>query len=756
MIKRFGRTALILALPMFLFGCGSSNSDAPAGANLATTQGESILFATDGTMGYLSGYNTTEGTVVTVPCFNKVTDIAKDTSANPFANDYSYEMQMIESKTQLYDFLHASYQTDVGLLVAKNSIAVDMSNQFKHESSSIYVLVKSTWDGPTFIVNDPKFPSSNKADFLNLYPTYAKFTEACGDTFVYGIQTGMHFYGMFKFNFSSTSEKNIVHAKLQNKTLMVKTKKELDNEMGFDTSSSNVTVVAKILGGSSDALDISKVRTVDDFFTFVDTYSASEKKAIQDGKADGLNNPDPGLAYGYAINAIVVPYKSFIRSQYGMDDAYFTAQLASDWDNLKPIAEQFAEHKDAYNQLDFVVGNPNLFVSAVDPNSFLTAPEITTLTGYRDKFQASYEGLQDLMQLCIEPDDYHTIKPNAAYATNVAGNFNGTSREYCKSLYSCATNTMAAQCAQCDTALMCPLIYSKLGQLDEKSRVPFFTDSDIATSGVPTMGEVPRDCRSLNTAFPTLVNDGTYTVYYNGDADKPFRVDCEGMSTLTPTTYLKLNAGYVSADAQSATYNYSMYGTSAGYEKRIWTKYEIQTGTTGVAINTHNINYTTHYDPYSLNFLNEHLNRVAFRARSGVNKPASINMDLTGTGLAISADNKMEVWGYGFYIDRPYFTFDYYLDSDNAGTYLEGMTAVISKGDPTHIFAANTDAPELIWLDYVPRSYNVLNNPADRRHSGNKTLPLSKYQTSTWCNGMSICGGTPYIQSVQYIYDLKN
>ena len=755
MLKKCARIAVFLGSLMLLSGCGSSNSNAPAG--LSTTQGESILFATDGTMGYLSGYDSTEGTVVTVPCFNKVTNIAKDTSANPFANGYSYEMQMIESKTQLYDFLHASYQTDVGLLVAKNSIAVDMSNQFKHESSSIYVLVKSTWDGPAFIVNNPVFPEANKAEFLNKYHTYANFTAACGDTFVYGIQTGMHFYAMFKFNFSSTSEKNSVHAKLQNKTLTVKTKKELDNEMGFDTSSSNVTVVAKILGGSTDALDISKVRTVNDFFTFVDTYSASEKKAIQDGKADGLNNPDPGLAYGYAINAIVVPYKSFIRSQFGMDDAYFTAQLGSDWDNLKPIAEQFAEHKDAYNQLDFVVGNPNLFVSAVDPNSFLTAPEIATLTGYRDKFQASYEGLQELMQLCIEPDDYHTIKPNAAYATNVAGNFNGTSREYCKSLYSCATNTMAAECAQCDTALMCPLIYGKLGQLDEKSRVPFFTDSDIATSGVPTMGEVPRDCRSLNTAFPTLVNDGTYTVYYNGDADKPFTVDCEGMSTSAPTTYLKLNAGYVSADAQSATYNYSMYGTliggttgTYGYEKRAWTKYQLQTGTTGVAINTGNILYSSHYDPYGLNYLNE-----AFRARSGFNKPASINMDLTGTGLAISADNKMEVWGYGFYIGRPYVTFDYYLDNADTGTYLEGMTAVISKGDPTHIFAANTDAPELIWLDYVPRGYNVLDNPADRRHSGNKTLGLSKFQSTTWCNGMSICGG-PYLQSIQNIFDLTN
>ena len=722
MCRILGSNALILALLMLLLGCGSSNSDAPAELEPGITgkQSQSILFASDGTMSYLSGYDSIKGTVSTDPCFKRVTDITKDTSANPFANDYSYQMQMIESKTQLYDFLNASYQTDVNLGISKSKVAVEMSNQFKHESNSIYVLIKSTWDGPSFIVNDPKFPSADKAQFLVLYPTYSKFVEACGDSFVYGIQTGMHFYGMFKFNFSSTSEKNTVHAKLQNKTLIVKTKKELDNQMGFDTSTSNVTVIVKTLGGTSSSLDASKVRTVDAFFTFVDKYAESEKAAIKAGNADGLTNPDPGLAYGYAINAVVVPYDSFIRRQYVMEDSYFTGTLGSDWTSLKPIATQLAEHKDAYNQLNFVVGNPKLFTSGTDQNHSLADAEITTLTGYRDKFKASYEGLEALMELCIEPDDFHTIKPNTIFTT-VNKYFTGTSRNYCKQLYDCTANPAAAKCGQCDSPAMCPLLYGKLLELDEKQRMPFITDSDVTKLGLPTMvSETPRDCKSLQRAFPEL-GDGTYTVYYLGDTDRPFSVDCEQMNTSTPVTYLKLNDAYVSSDVQNPTFNYSEYGAHIGgfrIETRTWTKYEIQSGTTGVRINTRNITHSSHYDPYAMGHLNE-----AFYAKSAPAIPVSANIDLTGTRFAIKTTNIIEAGGSGDYSYRPHFTLDYFEDSAK-NIYFEGMTSVV-MGDPAYAYAANTDEEQFLWLDYV-QNYIDLDNPADRKKTGTKTMPLNR------------------------------
>lgn len=721
MCRILGSNALLLGLLMLLLGCGSSDSDAPAELELGGKQSQSILFASDGTMSYLSGYDSINGTVSTDPCFKRVTDIRKDTSANPFANDYSYQMQMIESKTQLYDFLNASYQTDVNLGISKSKVAVEMSNQFKHESNSIYVLIKSTWDGPSFIVNDPKFPSADKTQFLALYPTYSKFVEACGDSFVYGIQTGMHFYGMFKFSFSSTSEKNKVHATLQNKTLIVKTKKELDNQMGFDTSTSNVTVIVKTLGGTSSSLDASKVRTVDAFFAFVDTYAESEKAAIKAGNADGLANPDPGLAYGYAINAVVVPYDSFIKRQYSMDDSYFTGTtLGSDWVNLKPISTQLAEHNDAYNQLNFVVGNPKLFTSGTDQNHSLTDAEITTLTGYKDKFKASYEGLESLMGLCIEPDDFHTIKPNTIFTT-VNKYFNGTSRAYCKQLYGCAANPAAAECGQCDTPVMCPLLYGKLLELDENQRMPFITNSDIEKLNVPAMtNEIPRDCKSLRASFPAL-GDGTYTVYYLGDTDKPFSVDCEGMSSSTPVTYLKLNDAYVSSDAQNPTFNYSQYGSHVGgfrTETRIWTKYEIQSGTTGVRINTRNITHTSHLDPYNMGHLNE-----AFYAKSAPAIPAYANIDLTGTRFAIKTTNIIEAGGSGSYSLRPHFTLDYFEDSAH-NIYIEGMTSFV-EGDPAYAYAANTDEEQFIWLDYV-QNYIDLDNPADRKKSGIKTMPLNR------------------------------
>ena len=722
MCRMFGSSASILVLLMLLLGCGSSNSnsDATTDPGLAGKQSQSILFASDGTMSYLSGYDSIKGTINTDPCFKRVTDIRKDTSANPFANEYSYQMQMIESKTQLYDFLNASYQTDVNLGVSKSKVAVEMSNQFKHESNSIYVLIKSTWDGPSFIVSDPIFPSADKTQFLTLYPTYSKFVEACGDSFVYGIQTGMHFYGMFKFNFSSTSEKNRVHASLQNKTLIVKTKKELDNQMGFDTSTSSVTVTVKTMGGTSASLDAAKVRTVDAFFAFVDKYAESEKAAIKAGRADGLTYPDPGLAFGYAINAVVVPYQSYIRRQYGMEDSYFTNTLGSDWANFKPIATQLAEHKDSYDQLNFVSGNPKLFTSGTDQNHSLSDAEVVTLTGYKNKFKASYLGLEFLMQLCIEPDDWHTIRPDTTF-TNITHNFNGTSRDYCKRLYDCSTNPAAAECAQCDTPAMCPLLYDKILGLNERERMPFISDDDVAALALPAMvSEIPHDCKSLQRAFPEL-SDGTYNVYYLGDTDRPFSVDCEGMSTSTPVTFLKLNDAYVSSDVQVPTFNYSEYGAHIGgfrKEIRTWSKYEIQHGTNGVRINTRNITHSSHYDPYAMGHLNE-----AFYAKSAPAIQVSANINLTGTKFAIKTTNTIEAGGSGDYSHRPNFTLDYFEDSEK-NIYFEGMTSTV-EGSSVYASAANTNEEQFIWLDYV-QNYVDLDNPADAKKTGTKTMPLAR------------------------------
>lgn len=763
----------MVAAGLGLGGCGGGSEGTAPPELPALMQGKSILFPTDGTLNYLSGYDSVGGTVYTTPCMKPVADILKDVSANPYANLYDYKMQMVESKSQLYDFLNASYQTEVKYVVGKNQTAVDMANQFKHESQSVYVVVKSTWDGPVFSVRDPAFAEAKDA-FLAEYPTYDRFVNECGDSFALSLQSGMHFYAMFKFTFSSTSERNQVHAKLYNKTLAVKTTTEFNNQMGFDSSRSSVEVTARIVGGTADALDISRVRTVGDFFAFVDQYAEAEKTAIRNGKADGLQKPDPGLAYGYAVRAVVVPYKPYLKKQYGLPESWFSDELGDSWSNLEPLARLYTSQIDAYNQLDFIVRNPVLFGSTEAPGKSLTNNEINVLARYRDKFKASASeddktrGLQALMLLCSSPDAKQTIRTGGIEYSDVSTGFNGTARKYCRALYA----DDPASAGDCDGLAICEAIYDKLDGTAERARLPFFTFDTVASRGLDVpdaivdanqntvlslpvlMTSVPQDCAALKNASPNTLADGDYTVYFMGKADQPYTVYCKDMGTASAKTYLSISEAYVNErivnNVQTPAYNFSMRANgdanahlvAAAY--RTWQKYRLASSADGVAIDMSDLTYSWSYNPQSLHWWSMDGAFVSFT--ENLAPSVHSNLELTGTGLAIRKDNILAFRGWG--AAKPSVQFHSYLDASKRA-YIEGMTTFMP------IFAGesrvqNPGAANSIWLEYVPDAAN--NNKGTGALSGSKTVPVTPHGSSGWCNDWGPTCAPAFLISVQQLF----
>ena len=766
--------AWILAAGLGLVGCGGGGDGVAVPELPAAMQGKSILFPTDGTLNYLSGYDSVGGTVYTTPCMKPVTDVLKDVSANPYANLYDYKMKMDESKSQLYDFLKASYQTEVKYVVGKNQTAVDMANQFQHETNSVYVVVKSTWDGPVFSVSDPAFAEARDA-FLVEYPTYRQFVNECGDGFASSLQAGMHFYAMFKFTFSSTGERNQVHAKLYNKTLTVKTTTEFNNQMGFDTSSSSVEVTARIIGGTADALDISKVRTVSDFFGFVDKYAEAEKTAIRNGMADGLQKPDPALAYGYAVHAVVVPYKPYLKKQYGLADSWFSDAPGDSWANLEPLARLYTSQIDAYNQLDYMVRNPVLFSSTEAPGKSLTSNEIGALAHYRDKFKASASeddktrGLQALMLLCSSPDDKQTVRTGGINFSDVITGFNGNARKYCRSLYA----DDPANAGDCDGLSICEAIYDKLEGTAERARLPFFTFETIASGGLDApdaivdanqnivrtlpvlMTSVPQDCAALKNASPDTLADGDYTVYFMGKADQPYAVFCKDIGSTSPKTYLPINEAYVNErivnNVQVPVYNFSMRANgdsnahlvAAAY--RTWQKYRLASSANGVAIDMGDVSYSWSYNPQSLLAVDE----VFVNLTANLAPSVRSNLDLTGTGLALRKDNILAFRGWG--AAKPYVQFHSYMDASKKA-YIEGMTGFLPA------FAGETKmdnpvAAASIWLEYVPDIANT--NKGGGSLSGNKTVPVTKANSlGDWCNDWGCPNGNPrFLTSLQDLFN---
>lgn len=767
--------AWMVAAGMGLGGCGGGSDGTAVPELPAAMQGKSILFPTDGTLNYLSGYDSVGGTVYTTPCMKPVADILKDVSANPYANLYDYKMKMVESKSQLYDFLQASYQTEVKYVVGKNQTAVDMANQFQHETNSVYVVVKSTWDGPVFSVSNPAFGEARDA-FLVEYPTYREFVNECGDSFAVSLQSGMHFYAMFKFTFSSTSERNQVHAKLYNKTLAVKTTTEFNNQMGFDTSSSSVEVTARIIGGTADALDISKVRTVNDFFGFVDKYAEAEKTAIRNGKADGLLQPDPALAYGYAVHAVIVPYQPYLKKQYGLAESWFSDAPGDSWANLEPLARLYTSQIDAYNQLDYMVRNPVLFSSTEAPGKSLTNKEVGVLARYRDKFKASASeddktrGLQALMLLCSSPDDKQTVRTGGVNFSDVITGFNGNARKYCRSLYA----DDPASAGDCDGLSICEAIYDKLDGTKERARLPFFTFETIAPGGLdapdaivdanqntvlalPTlMTSVPQDCAALKDASPDTLADGDHTVYFMGKADQPYTVSCKDMGTTSPKTYLSINEAYVNErivnNVQVPVYNFSMRAVgdaNAHLVKvayRTWEKYRIVSSADGVAIDLGDVGYSWIYNPQSLWWS---VDGVFVSFTENLAPSVHSNLELTGTGLALRKDNILAFRGWG--AAKPSVQFHSYVDASKR-VYIEGVTTFM-PGYAGEIRMDNPGAATSIWLEYVPDVAN--NNKGTGSPSGNKTVPVTKFNSlGDWCNDWgSTCPNPRFLTSLQGLFN---
>ncbi len=775
-MKASAWAAWVVAAGMGLGGCGGSDEAAVAELP-AAMQGKSILFPTDGTLNYLSGYDSVGGTVYTTPCLKPVGDVLKDVSANPYANLYDYKMQMVESKSQLYDFLKASYQTEVKYLVGKNQTAVDMANQFRHETQSIYVVVKSTWDGPVFSVRDPAF-AETRDTFLMEYPTYQKFVDQCGDSFALSLQSGMHFYAMFKFTFSSTSERNQVHAKLYNKTLAVKTTAEFNNRMGFDTSTASVEVTARIVGGTADALDISKVRTVGDFFAFVEKYAESEKAAIRSGQADGLQRPDPGLAYGYAVHAVMVPYRAYLKKQYGLAESWFSDELGDSWANLEPLARLYTAQIDAYDQLDFMVRNPVLFGSTEAPGKSLTDGEIGALARYRDKFKASASeddktrGLQALMLMCSSPDAKQTVRTGGVEFSDVGTGYNGTARKYCRSLYA----DDPGNAGDCEGLAVCEAIYDKLDGAAERARLPFFTFETVVQRGpgvpdaivdanqktvltLPMLltATAPHDCAALRNASPNTLADGDYTVYFMGKADQPYTVSCKDMATATARTYLPISEAYVNErivnNVQVPAHNFSMWAEGdanahlVAVAYRTWQKYRLVSGADGVAIDLGDVSHSWSYNPQSLNWPTIDGAFVSFT--DNLAPAVHSNLDLTGTGLALRKDNIMAFRGWG--LAKPLVQFHSYQDASKR-VYMEGMTTFLpSFAGETRM--ENPGAATSIWLEYVPDAASTIKGSGSV--SGNKTVPVTKQPgKDSWCNDwVSTCPNPVFLSSLRALFD---
>lgn len=776
MMERARSAAWLAAICMGLGACGGGG-DSPTVAELpAQAQSKSMLFPTDGTMKYLSGYDSVTGTVHTTPCMKPVADIIKDVSADPYSNVFDYKMKMVETKSELYDFLQASYQTEVKYVVGKSQMAVEMANQFKHESESIYVVVKSTWDGPIFSARNPVFAQTDKAAFLADYPTYLDFVNDCGDTFALSLQSGMHFYAMFKFTFSSTSERNQVRAKLYSKTPVVRTTKEFNNEMGFDTSTSSVEVTARIVGGTTDALDITTVRTVDNFFGFVAKYADSEKAAIIAGKADGLQEPDPGLAYGYAVHAVVVPYKTNLTNQYHLGQDWFSNAPSGVWSDLELLAKLYTAQIDAVNQLDYMVRNPALFSSTEVPGKSLTNNEIHTLAQQRDRFKASASpddssrGLQALMQLCSNPDDMLSLRTAGIDYSDVSAGFNGKGRKYCRGLYP----NDPAGAGDCDGLNMCIAIYDKLSQTKERDRLPFFTFDTVLSKGLDVpdaivdanqkplvtlpllMTSVPQDCAALKNASPNALADGDYTVYFMGKADKPYTVYCKDLATASPKTYLTLNEAYVNErivnNVQTPVYNFSVsaWGDSK-YQIWTWQKYQLVSTPDGVAINATNRDFAWVYR--SSIEATDASNSNVFNGFTQATVLKHVNLDLTRTGLALRQDNLLEVSGWGWNSDKPYLQFHSYTD-DAKRVYIEGMTAAIRQGGHS-IAVRNVEAANYIWLEYVPALDAT--NRGDGANSGNKTVAVPPGRDAgTWCAGSSDAWcAPPFLTSINDLFTMK-
>jgi hypothetical protein len=726
-------------------------------------------------MDYLRGYDSVTGNILPT-CFNDA--VAYGSTA--YANEYGYEMKMIETKAQLYNFIGASYQTSTGYFLGKNSVAAAMSNEFSNESDSIFIVIKYTWDGPVFEVKTPVL--KHASDFKTKYPTYAQFVDNCGDSYISGIRTGVYFYAMLKITFSSTSEKNTVHWAMKNKTLPVKTSAEFNSVTKINNTKSTVTVTARILGGGPSALDLTDVKTVDQFFTYVDAHKDNLKKAIIDAQAGGNQDPSSLLVKGYAIHAQLMPFKNYISNNVdGIDDTYFTKMLGSEWNDLEPISRLFAEQESAYDQLDFMVNNPTLFQSQSATGHSLTAAEAQTLRWHRDRFKASassapddeLRGLQALMLLCTEPTAVHDIYPavntrNPAY-TNLSAPYSGTARALCTTLYSGENSDPANSC---NDQRMCKAVFDKLKTKNEQVRLPFFTTDKIITTQdtedalqysifdtasnqvklvLPKMWDVlPTDCAGLKNRASTTLNDGTYTVYYTGKVEKPFSVYCQDMSS-APKTYLPVDPKYYTSeiynDTTQPTYNYSMY-RRGGYcgtlinEYRGWEKYHIVSDASGVKLDTLDLTHTWHYSPRSTQYLNQ-----AFMADIGCDQAGATNIDLTGTGLALNTQNVLEVWGWGGVNYRPWFTSHYYTDANN-NTYIEGMTGHIPRADPVHMHPSS----QYLLLDYVP-DVATNNTGEGKTSSTNGVAKLPDYNSEFFCSGLNVCPQTPrFRESIYYLF----
>jgi hypothetical protein len=558
MFDKTGYMTLIVGLLAGLLGgCGGSSKSNVDESGAGVEQTLTVPFVNT-TMRYLSIYDSVNNIASIDRC---LADPGSAVDSNqPYGNAFSYEYKMIESKTALYDFIHASYKTEVGFIVGKSQAAVDMSNEYKSEANSIYIAVKSAWDGPTFLVSNPKFKQTDVAAFKKDYPTYTQFVNACGDSFVGGVQVGIHFYGMIKYTFNSVSEKNTVHASLKTKTLTAKTKTELDNQIGFDTSTSTVTVIARTIGGTDDAAKIMDVKDVASFFTFLTSHTDSVMAAVKAG-ANGMKAPDPGLAYGYAVNAVAQNYKSILKSQYGLGDDYFSATLATQWLD-KTIGAKFIAAKDAVASLKDIITYPSHYASLINPTTSLTVQEIKNFSEASDKFSRSVVGLEQLMQSCAEPD-------NPIFIEKI-GTVSG--RGYCKQLCKADGGT---DCSQCDGLTMCALVLDKLLKLKEDDRSPFFTDSYIKISETDSnpnaitlpIGEIPGDCASRKALFPDM-REGLFDVYYGKDISKKYSLYCD---TSTPMkSYLMLPAKSVN----TPTDNYSSTVYTGHVFGAIWTAFD--------------------------------------------------------------------------------------------------------------------------------------------------------------------------------------
>ncbi len=688
MMKQLMSILSVVLVFMFLSGCGSSGSSDFSEDDYLEATDIPVMFHSG--IDFLMGHDSLTGEGLNM-CFED----SYSKTQSPGAQRAEYSLKYIEDRKSLYNETNASYKAEVGL-IAKNEVSTSLSNFYKNESNSIYVLLSGSWEGPVFKVEGHRLPGDTK----DKYGTYENFIKYCGDEYYYKIGTGFKIYGMFKLTFSSMEEKNTVSAKISNKSFAAKTSASFYNELGISESSTDVSIHVEVMGASPKSLsELQQAgQTVDGFFNamnnIVNTSTTDLEVLINAASAKDILEKYAISAY----KASYVPLSSFPFSVTERDDV------------LELLAEEYVNLEDVKDRLNYLSAVKDLIKSPSGSDEYLTEQEKSALDSAQNKISKSMNMFKTVYDMCISPTT------NKHFEDIEGKSFVLSGQEYCKKLNHCAGSEKEDECNQeCEAPNMCFSLWNQFVKEVPYEGSPKYLFSyneelkNIVNNYIAPV--VPISCYDLRNSYHKN-SDGDYAVYYRSDVFKPFEVYCDGMSTETPSTYLSLDPQFVSPiQSPNVNYNYSKHNRvySSSYvplpltANRIWEKYRLQTGTTGLIVDLADLKFS-HYYNSSLAIDRLDITSV-FSGRARFNSAASANIDLTGTGLAIKDTSIISLQGFDSTSSIPFLTSKVYNNEALQKKYISGLTIEIPQGDPVYI------APTKLELEYV--DYDVFQNAAD-------------------------------------------